>query len=432
MNLQPYTVYREPYTVDRIPPCIEQWCKMTEEREKTGLLKEIRVLDLAGEEAGFCSKLLADLGAAVVKVERPGGDPSRWIGPFAGGTPHPEKSLSFLFNHSNKLGITLNLENERGRQLFARLVEKTDVLVESFSPGHLEALGLGYESLCGSNPGLILASVTGFGQTGPRKDFRTCDLVASACGGQMYVSGSPDRTPVKTFGDQSYLTGSLFAAVGILLALQKRRRSGKGDHIDISLQEAAVSTLDHVMTRYFNDQVISRRHGSRHWNDFFCILKCKDGFIHMTPFHRWETLVEWLDSEGMAQDLPDEKWKDEQYRFEHTDYIYGVLEEWTKTHHVHALFELGQLMGFPWAPVSSLKDVLASPQLKARGFFQNMEEPELSGKLEYPGFPCLSDEGMSVPRKRAPRIGEHNRKIYGEALGLDDEDLAALSSENVI
>lgn len=405
---------------------------MIKERENTGLLKEIRVLDLADEKAGFCSRLLADLGARVIKVERPGGDPSRRIGPFMGGRPDPDGSLSFLYNHSNKLGITLNLECERGKELFLHLIEKTDVLVESFSPGRLKALGLGYESLGKVNQGLVLASVTGFGQTGPRKNVKTCDLVTSAYGGQMYVSGPPAGPPIKAFGDQSCLTGSLFAAVGILLALQKRHRSGTGEHIDISLQETAVSTLDHVMTRYFDDQVVSRRHGKRHWNHFFCVLRCKDGFIHMTPFERWETLMEWLDSEGMAKDLPDEKWKDEQYRFENADHIYEVLEEWTKSHRVSELFELGQAMGFPWAPVSSLKETLTSPQLKARGFFQKVEGPVMSDDLKFPGLPFKFSEEISIPRKRAPRIGEDNRKIYGEVLGLDEQDLIALASEGVI
>jgi crotonobetainyl-CoA:carnitine CoA-transferase CaiB-like acyl-CoA transferase len=387
---------------------------------------EERGLDLADEKAAFCSKLLADLGARVIKVERPGGDPSRWAGPFPGGTPHPEKSFSFLYNNTNKLGITLNLEHPEGRELFLRLIKKTDVLVESFSPGHLRRLGLGFESLSKANPGLVMASVTGFGQTGPRKDFKTCDLVASAFGGQMSVTGAPEGPPLKTFGDQSYLTGSLFAAVGILLALQKRRKTGTGEYIDISLQETAVSTLDHVITRYFHDQVISRRVGSRHWNEFFWILRCKDGYIHMTPFEQWETLIEWMDSEGMARDLPDEKYKDEQYRIQNADHIYEVLEAWTKRHRVNELFELGQLMRFPWAPVSSIQDVLASPQLKAREFFKNI------GDVRYPGLPYRFSGERSGPGKRAPRIGEHNRKIYGEELGLDEKDLTALSSRGII
>jgi crotonobetainyl-CoA:carnitine CoA-transferase CaiB-like acyl-CoA transferase len=264
--------------------------------EKKGLLTEIRVLDLSDEKGSFCSKLLADMGAYVIKVEKPGGNSSRMIGPFWGDSPHPERSLSFFYNNTNKFGITLNLECDAGRKLFAQLISKTDVVVESFTPGYLDTLGLGFDFLSEMNPRLIMASITGFGQTGPRKDFKSCDLVASAFGGQISISGSPSLPPIKPFGEQSYLAASLFAAVGILLALQGRARNGKGEHIDISLQEAAISTLDHVMIRYFHEHVITKRQGNRYWNTFFSILPCKNGFIHLTPFQHWETLVEWLDS----------------------------------------------------------------------------------------------------------------------------------------
>ena len=170
-----------------------------------------------------------------------------------------------------------------------------------------------------------MVSVTGFGQSGPRRDFKSCDLVASALGGQMYVCGSPSLPPMKAYGQQSYLTASLYAALGVLLALRKRAKTGKGDHIDISLQDAVASTLEHVMIRYYHDQVVARRSGNRHWNDFFCILPCKDGFIHLTPFVEWETLVDLLESEGKAEDLKEEKWNNEAYRTEHLDHVIEVL-----------------------------------------------------------------------------------------------------------
>ena len=213
-------------------------------REKETLLAGLQVLDLADEKACFCSKLLADLGARVIKVERPGGDPSRNIGPFWKDSPHPDRSLSFFYNNTNKLGITLDLDHEKGKKDFIRLVEESDVVVETFSPGHLETLGLSFKTLSEINPGIILTSVTGFGQNGPRKDYKSCDLVAAAFGGQMYVSGSPSTFPLKIFGEQSYYIASLNAAIGILLALQNRRRGGgKGEHIDISLQEPVAAVI---------------------------------------------------------------------------------------------------------------------------------------------------------------------------------------------
>jgi benzylsuccinate CoA-transferase BbsE subunit len=400
--------------------------------EKAGFLKGIQVLDLADEKASFCSKLLADLGARVIKIEKPGGDSSRRIGPFLGNSPHPEKSLFFYYNNTNKMGITLNLEHEEGKGIFFRLVKKTDIVIETFRPERLKAIGLGFDVLSRENPKLILVSVTGFGENGPRSQYKSCDLVASAFGGQMYVSGSPLTPPLKAFGEQSYYTASLFAATGILLAIRKRAQTGRGDHIDISLQESVVSTLDHVMVRYFYEQIIPKRQGNLHWNYSFCILSCKDGHLLMTPFEQWGTLVEWMDSEGMAEDLKDERYGEEAYRLRHIDHVIEVLERWTKSHTTHELFELGQLMRFPWAPVHSPKEVLDSPQLKERSFFIDVNHPEIGKSLKYPGVPYKFSRYSSERWKRAPLIGEDNVQIYQGELGLSDEELQRLSSLGVI
>jgi crotonobetainyl-CoA:carnitine CoA-transferase CaiB-like acyl-CoA transferase len=353
------------------------------------------------------------------------------IGPFWGDYAHPERSLSFAYTNSNKRGITLNIERPAGKELFIRLIRGADVLVESYPPGYLDTFALGYEDLRGINPRLIMASITGFGQTGPHRDLKSCDLVTSALGGQIFVSGSPSSPPLKPFGEQSHFTGSLFAAVGILLALLRRSGNGKGEHIDISLQESLVSTLEHVMVRYFHEGMLSGRQGNRHWNDLFCILKCKDGHIHLTPFQYWDTLVEWLEREGMAKDLQEDKYRDPSYRLDHGEHVIEVLEGWTKMHTREELFELGQLMRFPWAPVYSPDEVLESPQLKARGFFRE-NKSEIGCALKYCGLPYKCSEPFSVPFKRAPLIGEDNMKVYGEELGLNGEALAKFSSEGII
>ena len=396
------------------------------------LLQGIRVLDVADEKASFCSKLLADMGASVIKVEKPGGDASRNIGPFLNNTPHPERSLFFFYHNTNKRGITLNIEHNSGRDIFCRLLKKTDVLVETFPPGYLKGLGLDFEVLRDINPRLILASVTSFGQNGPRKHYQSCDLVASAMGGQMYVSGSPSTSPLKPFGEQSYYASSLFAAIGVLLALQKRRKSGTGEHIDISLQEAVTSTLEHVMIRYFYDYTISTRQGSLYWNHEFCIVPCKDGFIRITLFQQWKTLVEWLDSEDMAGDLMDNKWADEEYRLKHLDRIVEVVKRWTKTHTMSELFEIGQLMGFPWAPISSPREAVESPQLKERGFFVPVDHPEFQKYTDYPGLPYQFTSPMVKQWRRAPLIGEDNIRVFQGELGLSKKEIKKLTSEGAI
>jgi crotonobetainyl-CoA:carnitine CoA-transferase CaiB-like acyl-CoA transferase len=388
------------------------------ENEKDSLLRGLRILDLADEKGSFCSKILADLGAFVIKVEKPGGDPARKIGPFLRDSQDPNKSLSFFYNNTNKLGITLNLEQSEGREVFLRLAGRFDVVVETFPPGHLEEPDLGYEILKETCPGLILVSVSGFGQSGPRKSYKACDLVASAFGGQMYVSGSSSSSPLKMYGEQSYISASLSAAIGILLALRQRRLTGQGDHIDISLQEAVTSTLEYVMGRYFFENIIPNRQGSLHWNHLFHVFPCKDGFIQLTLIEQWETLVEWMDGEGMAEDLKDEKWNDEEYRLRHLDHIIEVLERWTKNHTVDELIELGQLMRFPWAPVHAPSDIADTPHLREREFFFDINHHEIPTSIKYPRLPFKFTPPLSEARRRAPFVGEHNTRIYQKELGL--------------
>ena len=405
---------------------------MKSDPESAAPLREIQVLDLADDKASFCSKLLADLGARVIKIERPGGDPSRRTGPFWKDTPHPDRSLSFWFNNTNKLGITLNIDKRTGREILLKLLKKTDILIETFAPGYLTQVGLGFQVLRGINPGIILVSVSGFGQTGPYSTYKSCDLIAAAMGGQTYVTGDPSRPPLKPYGEQTYYTASLFAVISILLALRKRNITGEGEHIDISLQEAAASALEHVMIRYFHDHVIAERQGSLYWNREFCIVPCKDGFMLVTLFQHWETLVGLMDSEGMADDLTDDAWTDEAYRLEHLDHIIEVVKRWTKAHTTRELFEIGQLMRFPWAPIQSPKDVLESPQLKARGFLFPVEYPEIKARVPCPNLPFRYSSLELQSPERAPLLGEHNAEVLRGELGLSDKEIEQLRSEGVI
>ena len=405
---------------------------MKAENQGNNLLSGLKVLDLADETASFCSKLLADMGASVIKVEKPQGDSSRRIGPFWKNSPHAEGSLFFWYNNTNKRGITLNLAHSTGKKIFLKLVQKADAVIETFPPGYLKELGLGFEALRAVNPRLILVSVTGFGQTGPRSSYKTCDLVASAFGGQMYVSGSPDTPPLKAFGEQSHYTASLYAAIGLLMALRKRSLSGRGDHIDISAQEAVISTLEHVMVRFFYEGTIPRRTGNIHWNHSFCILPCRDGHILITPLQQWETLVGWMAGENMAEDLGDARWLNQEYRLNHFDHIIEVLQKWTRSHTADELFQLGQLMGFPWAPVQSPRDVLKNPQLKARTFFIDVNHPEFGTAARYPHVPYKSSRSLGKRWKRAPSRGQDNAQIYRGELGFSDRDLEELSFLKVI
>ena len=400
--------------------------------EKSGLLQGIRILDLADEKASFSSRVLADLGALVIKIEKPGGERTHRAGHPDRNKPSTETDAFLFYHNTNKLGITLDIGREEGRGLLMRLTEKADVMVEAFAPGHLESLGCGYEAMSKINPGLILASVTGFGQTGPRSKYKSCDLVASAFGGQMYVSGSPSGPPLRAYGEQSFYVTSLFAAVGILLALIKRRRTGKGEHIDISAQEAVSGTLDHVLVRYLYDGIIPRRQGNLSWNRSSFILPCRDGRLHITIGTQWETLVEWVAAEGMAEDLTDGKWRDEEYRSRNVEHVMDVLQRWTLTHDVEELFEIAQAMRLPWVPVARPEDVPSSPQLLSREFFRPVEYPGSEDPAPSPGMPYRFDGFSPPPVKRAPLPGEDNKRIYCDELGLSGEEIARLAQLGVI
>ncbi len=377
-----------------------------------------RVLDLTDEKGMLCSRLLADMGAEVIRVEKARGDSAR--------------SSFFVANNLGKRSITLNLEVGPGQELLRRLVRTADVVVESYQPGYLEALGLGYTELSEINPRLIMASITNFGQGGPYRDYKSGDMVASAMGGQMYVCGEPQLPPLKPFGHQAYYSACILAAIGILLVLWNRHTLGRGQHIDISLQECVAATLDHVLVRYFYEGVVAKRQGSLHWNNAFRIFPCRDGYILLSLFQQWETLVEWLDDEGMAADLIDEKWLDREQRLEQLEHIIEVLERWTRDHTVAELVEKGQLMHFPWAEVSSIHGLMDSPQLKERGFFVEVEYPESGKKYKFPGAPCKLSRSPWGIGNHVPAPGEHNMEVYRGELKLSEKDIEALIKQGVI
>ncbi len=268
-----------------------------------------------------------------------------------------------------------------------------------------------------------MASITDFGQSGPYRHYKSCDMVACALGGQLYVCGEPETPPLKPFGNQAYFSASLFAATGILLALWHRHTSGRGQHIDISTQECVAATLDHVLVRYFYEGVVARRQGSLHWNNAFRIFPCRNGYVLLSLFQQWETLVEWLDVEGMAEDLTEPKWRDREERLRQLDHITEVLERWTKSHTVAELVEKGQLMRFPWAEVASIPGLVASPQLGERHFFIEAEHPQSGKKYRYPGVPCKMSRSPWQAGSCVPRSGEHNKEIYRGELGLSEEEV---------
>lgn len=391
---------------------------MNKPENSNSALSGERVLDLTDEKGMLCARLLADMGAEVIRVEKTGAD---W-----------SKKPSFEANNLGKRSVTLNLEAKTGQELFRRLVKTAAILIESYPPGYLEALGLGYTELSQINPRLIMASITNFGQSGSYRDYKSDDMVAAALGGEMSVCGEPALPPLKPFGQQSYYSAGLFTAIGILLALWQRHTSNKGQYLDISIQECVTATLDHVLVRYFYQGVVAKRQGSLYWNNAFRIFPCRDGHILLSIFQQWTILVEWLESEGMAEDLTDKKWRDRETQIEQLDHIIEVLEQWTKSHTVAELVEKGQLMRFPWAEVTSITQLMDSPQLEERHFFVEVEHPESGKKFKLPGVPCKLSRSPWRVGSHIAACGEHNMEVYHGELGLAEPEIEALVREGVI
>ena len=251
------------------------------------LLDGCRVLDLTDEKGFLCGRVLGDLGADVIKVEPPGGTPSRNIGPFYHDIPHPEKSLYWFAYNANKRGITLDIETADGRQIFEKLAMKADLVIESFQAGRLDELGLGYHALAQVNPRIIMVSITPFGQTGPYKDYKASDIVAVAMGGEMYVTGEPDRAPLRISFPQAYLHAGVTAAVAALIAYYHCRKVGEGQHVDVSICESMLSFSGNVAAFWYMLKENLKRYGAfRAGTAGGAITRllwpCQDGYVMYT------------------------------------------------------------------------------------------------------------------------------------------------------
>ena len=405
--------------------------------EEGRLLPPYRVLDLSGPEAVFCGKLLADYGADVIRVEPPGGDPLRRRGPFAGDQEGPDRSLYFLFYNTNKRSITLDLQTEKGRDLFRQLVAQSDVVVESFPVGHMASLGLGYEDLKAINPGIVMASVTPFGQTGPWKDYKSSDLIALAASGFMQITGEPDGPPMRQGNDQSHFPGAQFAAASILGALYFRDfNGGDGQYIDVSLQEALITyyTDAHPALAYtLLGENVTRVGATSTLVIPLGAYPSADGWISagiITP-REWDNLSEWIYEVTGNEEVLNEAYKGgNQDRAPYNDVITALVIDFTTRYTSEYLFHEGQRRNLVFIPVNTVSDLLADPQLEQSNFWFGIDHPE-TGALQYPQGVFDSEE-VSPAASPAPSMGQDNEAIYAGELGLTEADLASLRNQGVI
>ena len=411
------------------------------------LLRGVRILDISDGESSLCGKILGDLGADVIKIERPGGSYYRNEGPFFKDVADGERSLSWFAFNSNKRGITLNVETSDGKVIFKSLAEKADVIIESFPVGFLSKLGLDYASISKFNPRIVFASITPFGQTGPYKDYKASDIVGMAMGGFLYLCGDPERPPVRMNANQAFLHAAIEALVGIAAALYFRELTGDGQHIDISMQQSVIPcTVQAIPFWELNQTILERsgafRTGLTSGTKQRQTWACKDGFINFVIYGGsvgpalYRALVQWMEEEGFANDsvrrLVSPDWDVATI----TQKEWGDIEEpigrFFLSHTKKELADGGAKRKFPLCPLSSLEDILHSDQLNARQFWIDVEHPELNAVIKYPGFFARLSETPCQFKRRAPLIGEHNHEIYVSELGLSKEEIIRLKQTNVI
>ena len=378
-----------------------------------GALSGYRVLDLCDAPGVLCTKILADLGADVIKVEPLVGNATRYRGPFYQEQTDPEKSLFFWYFHTNKRSVTLNLETVTGQALFQRLLTTADALVETFPPGYLDGLGLSFRHLRALHPRLVMTSITGFGSTGPYSHYKAPDLVGLAMGGLAYLCGEPDGPPAPPGGLQGYHLAALNGAVGTLIALWHRDTTGQGQHVDVSMQAAVANALETTHQTYDFNREIRTRWGHRREGAAY-ILPCQDGYVALLCAGKfgWLRLIAWLTAEGAVGGLADERLADDVYRFEHDAEVHAALQAFFATKPKQQAYTEAQHYRVPLAPVQTARDLVESPQLQARQFFVEVEHPELGTTLRYPGAPYALSATPWLLRRRPPRLGEHNAEIF--------------------
>jgi len=381
-------------------------------------LDDLRVLDLSGQVAGpFCAKLLADFGADVIKVEPPGGEVGRRLAPL---------DAFFLYLNTSKRGITLDITTATGTAIFRRLVREVDVIVESFPPGFLDSLDLGFEALESLRPGIIVTSITPFGQTGPWRDLPPNDLVAYACSGWASVNGWPDREPLKGSGYQASFQAGLAAFNATMAAVVHRDRHTQGQHVDVSILEPSVATFaPALLTAQYRGEPQTRQRGDFQRGP----VPAADGYFSLTlsRAHFWRDAMNEL---GLPELAHDRRWYEASYRQDHHGEVAEVVQSRIATRSKRELFDALGALRVVGGMVLTAEELFADPHVRDRAFFTTVEHPD-SGPLAYPGMPFRMSATPGATHRPAPLLGEHTAQVLAQ-LGVIGEDLARLRVAGVI
>ena len=396
-----------------------------------GALYGYRVLDLAGPLGLHCTKLLADMGADVIKVEPPRGDGSRSVPPFKDDLPHPEQSLYFLHFNTNKRGITLDVEKPDGRAILFELARNADVLIETERPGYMDELGIGYPALRAQNPRLVYASITPFGQSGPWRDYKANDMAGLALGNLLYLAGEPGEPPLQPPGEIAYGMASTYGAFGIAVALYHRLESGKGQYIDVSMHECAGHIAGYFIPNYgYTGAKPARASRKGEETDLYDPYPTKNGYarIFIIPVEQWRRLVDWM---GRPPSISGPEFEKMSYRRQHPDIVVGAIAEFCSRHTKEELYEEGQKRRIAVTPINTAGEFINSEQVKERELFVEMEHPVIGKYAQFGPVPRFSESAGAITRP-APLMGQHNKEIYCGELGMSNDDLVALRASEVI
>ena len=404
-------------------------------------LAGLKVLDLSQRYAHYCGKLFADMGADVILVEKPGsGSALRAEAPFIADRHDPEFSIPFFYFNTSKRGITLDLEQDEGRELFRTLARDCDLVIEDGVPGALDALGLSYPSLAAIRPEIVVTSITPFGQTGPYARYAADDLTLLAMGGFLHMMGYPDAAPTQAYGNQAYAMGNMFGAVGSMMAVLGAQTSGEGQHVDIAIQECVAMALENAAQFYDLEKRVRTRFAGSQRLAGTGIFECADGSVYifaggMAAIRFWGNLVQWMKDEQVPsyEALDGPEWSDmgflnsERAKDRFAQMFSVVAAGKSK----EALYREAQRRRVPLCPVSTVADVAQNRQLAYRGFFTRVPHAGTERELVMPGAPYQMSATPSTVMRPAPRVGQHNREVYG-ALGVNDGKLAALERAGVV
>jgi crotonobetainyl-CoA:carnitine CoA-transferase CaiB-like acyl-CoA transferase len=380
-------------------------------------LSGIRVVETAGPSGELAGRLLADLGATVWKIEPPTGAATRRHPPFS--SRDPGESLFFAFYNAGKRSLVVDPADRAQRERLRGLLAAADVWLDTTPPGEPLPAGLDAREVIAGNPRLVFVRVTPFGLDGPFARFRSSDLVAQAAGGMVFTNGFPGEAPLQGFGLQGYHAASAYAVIGTLLALFGRSRSGRGQPVDVSLQEAVVGALEQTSSAWNAERRVEIRRGPVHWTRVFRTCRCRDGYVMLCLLADWTTLVGWLMERGYGAEFTGEAWESFSHRREHCEEIYQVLDRWAADLTAEEILEGAQLRRLPFAAVRPPQALLDDPQLAAREFFT----PIAATGMRFPGPPFRMSRTPMVTRSGPPRLGEH---AWPATAGADQPPAAPL------